>query len=88
MSYLFELSLVLHVYMDAGWNRDVHLHSDATAAIGVARKKGLGKIRRLDSTDLWFQNKIRSNEMKLSKVLGVEDMADVSTESVDGSDMI
>ena len=27
---------------DAGWNIDVHLHSDATAAIVIARRKGLG----------------------------------------------
>ena len=31
------------------------LHSDATAAIGIARKPGMGKIRHLDCTDLWIQ---------------------------------
>ena len=72
---------------DAGWKIDVHLHSDATAAIGIARRKGLGKIRHLDCTDLWIQDKIRSKKMKLSKVLGTDNMADVLTKYVDKKTM-
>ena len=72
---------------DAGWDIAVHLHSDATAAIGIARRKGLGKIRHLDTTDLWIQDKIRSKNMKLSKVLGTENMADVLTKYVDRPSM-
>ena len=72
---------------DAGWDIAVHLHSDATAAIGIARRKGLGKIRHLDTTDLWIQDKIRSKKMKLSKVLGTENMADVLTKYVDRATM-
>ena len=49
---------------DAGWNIDVRLHSDTTATIGIARRKGLGKIRHLDCTDLWIQDRIRSENMK------------------------
>lgn len=67
---------------DAGWKVDVHLHSDATAAIGTARRKGLGTIRHLDTTDLWIQDKIRSKKMQLSKVQGTENMADVLTKYV------
>ena len=72
---------------DAGWKVDVHLHSDATAAIGIARRKGLGKVRHLDTTDLWIQNKIRSKKMKLSTVLGTENMADVLTKYVEKKTM-
>jgi hypothetical protein len=72
---------------DAGWHVDVHLHSDATAAIGIARRKGSGKIRHLDTTDLWIQDKITSKKMQLSEVLGVENMADVLTKYVDKNSM-
>ena len=72
---------------DAGWDIEVHLHSDATAAIGIARRKGLGKIRHLDCTDLWIQDKIRSKKLKLSKVLGTDNMADVLTKYVDKKTM-
>ena len=72
---------------DAGWARDVHLHSDATAAIGIARRKGQGQIRNLDTTDLWIQDKIRSKKMQLSKVLGTDNMADAMTKYVEKKTM-
>ena len=58
------------------------MRTDATAAIGIARRKGLGKIRHLDATDLWIQDRIRSGAIKLSKVPGTENMADVLTKYV------
>ena len=68
---------------DMGWTMRITLHSDATAAIGIARRKGLGKIRHLDVTDLWIQDTIRSKQIKLLKVLGTENVADVFTTYVD-----
>ena len=68
---------------DMGWTVPVTVHSDATAAIGIARRKSLGKIRHLDVTDLWIQDRIRSKQIKLLKVLGTENVADVFTQSVD-----
>ena len=64
---------------DDGWKIDVHLHSDATTATGIARRKGLGKIKHLDCTDLWIQDELFSKKIHLSKVLGTNNMADVVT---------
>ena len=68
---------------DAGWKLPLHVRTDATAAIGIARRKGLGKIHHLDVTDLWIQDKIRSGAIQLSKVAGTENMADVLTKYVE-----
>ena len=68
---------------DMGWNIAINLHSDATAAIGIARRKGLGKIRHLDCTDLWIQDKVRSKDINIFKVLGTDNMADALTKYVD-----
>ena len=68
---------------DLGWRVGIKIHSDATAAIGIARRKGLGKIRHLDTTDLWIQDQVRSRRITLEKVLGTENMADVLTKYVD-----
>ena len=64
---------------DAGWELPLHVCSDATAAIGIARRKGLGKIRHLDCIDLWIQEQIRSKRIMLDKVPGAENMADALT---------
>ena len=34
----------------------LRIHSDATAAIGMARRRGLGKVRHLAVADLWIQH--------------------------------
>ena len=62
---------------DMGWTMPITVHSDATAAIGIARRKDLGKFHRLDVTDLWIQDKIKSEQIKLLKILGTENVADV-----------
>ena len=64
---------------DMGWTMPITVHSDATAAIGIARRKGLGKIRYLHVTVLWIKNKNRSKQIKLLKILGTENAAVVFT---------
>ena len=68
--------------VDLGWKVRIRIHSDATAAIGICRRKGLGKIRHLATTDLWIQDKVRSRVLELVKVLGTENPADVLTKYV------
>ena len=68
---------------DLGFQYKIRLHSNATAAIGIARRRGMGKIRHLDCTDLWIQEKIRSGAVELTKVLGTENPADAFTKHVD-----
>ena len=68
---------------DLGWNLTSCLHSDATAAIGIARRRGVGKIRHLDTADLWIQERIREKESDLPKVLGAENPGDAFTKCVE-----
>ena len=68
---------------DLGFTYGIKVFSDATAAIGIARRRGMGKIRHLDCTDLWIQEKIRSGQVKLEKVLGSVNPADAFTKYVD-----
>ena len=67
--------------LDLALKQDVF--SDATAAIGICRRRGLGKIRHLHTADLWAQDRLRSRDFKISKVLGTEHPADILTKHVD-----
>ena len=71
------------LFKDLGMNMGITVHSDATAAIGIARRRGLGKLRHLDCEDLWLQQKIRNKDIALVKVLGAENPADALTKYVD-----
>jgi hypothetical protein len=72
---------------DMGWNYEINVHSDATAALGIARRRGLGKVRHLDVTDLWIQEKVRAKVVTLHKVEGLKNPADVLTKYVDQASM-
>ena len=69
--------------------RDVplHLHSDSAAAIGIASRTGLGKLRHLEVHLLWIQQHVRSKKFKLSKVPGKENPADLLTKHLGQEDM-
>ena len=68
---------------DLGLKIKLRLHSDSTAAIGVCRRRGLGKIRHLAVADLWLQDKVRLGEISIHKVAGQDNPADVMTKYVD-----
>lgn len=53
------------VALDLGMSWDITLKTDATAAIGITRRRGLGKIRHLATADLWVQDHLRAGDFKL-----------------------
>ena len=68
---------------DLGYTYTLRVHTDATAAIGIARRRGMGKTRHLDTTDLWVQEVVRSGQVELLKVAGEENMADIMMQYID-----
>ena len=60
----------------------VHILTDASAAIGIVRRRGLGRVRHLDVEDLWVQEKIRNTEVVVSKVAGADNLADALTKNL------
>ena len=57
--------------------------TDAAAAVGICRRRGLGKIRHLATADLWIQDRIKKGEFELLRVPGVSNPADILTKHVD-----
>ena len=50
---------------DAGFECALNLQTDATAAIGICRRRGIGKIRHLAVSDLWIQEKLQQHVFSL-----------------------
>ena len=71
------------VAADLGMHWTINLQTDATAAVGICRRKGLGKIRHLATADLWVQDKLKSGAFTLQKIPGTENPADILTKSID-----
>ena len=57
----------------------VTMMSDATAAIGMVHRLGLGKVRHLAVGDLWIQHHVRSGKIRVSKMSRVDNPSDAQT---------
>jgi hypothetical protein len=65
--------------LDLGFEVKVRVYADSSAAIGICKRSGIGKVRHLAVGQLWIQEKVRSGEIALLKVLGSENPADLLT---------
>ena len=68
---------------DFGLDLRPHLYVDASAAICIAQRKGLGKVRHLDTQSLWIQDALREKRLHLHKVPGAENPGDMMTKALD-----
>lgn len=58
------------------------LHVDATAALGILERKGVGRIRHLDVGSLWLHEVQLRQKVELIKVKGTSNPADLMTENL------
>ena len=68
-------------------NRPIELKSDASAAIGICNRIGLGKVRHIEVNQLWLQEKVAQGKMIITKVGTLENLADALTKSLDPESM-
>ena len=68
---------------DLGLSWKIRVSTDAAAAVGICRRRGLGKIRHLATADLWVQDRIKNKDFELLRIPGVSNPADILTKHVD-----
>ena len=56
--------------------------TDASAAAGITARRGAGKIRHIEVSQLWVQDKVRKGEVIMRKVSSEENLADALTKYV------
>ena len=67
------------ILADFGFDAKVRLRSDATAAIGMVLRQGLGRVRHLATSDLWVQQKAKNRYIEVEKLPGPQNPADLMT---------
>ena len=60
---------------------------DASAALAIVQRQGLGKMRHLDTQYLWVQEKAVRKELEFRKVKGKENAADLFTKALKWEDV-
>ena len=68
---------------DLGYDLKLVVNTDSTAAIGIGTRHGLGKVKHMDIKELWIQEKVMDGDVKLNKVPGNDNLADLMTKHLD-----
>ena len=68
---------------DMGLSLPLRIHTDSSAAIGICRRRGLGKVRHIAVGDLWVQERTKNGDFELLKILGTENPGDIFTKFVE-----
>ena len=63
----------------------VTVHADASAAIGIAQRRGVGKVRHIEVHQLWLQDRVSRGDLRIRKVDGNKNPADALTKHVEGN---
>ena len=59
------------------------IHTAASAARGIALRKGLGKVRHIEVSQLWIQNRVSRGDIRIEKVSTSDNVAVSLTKHVD-----
>ena len=70
---------------DLGYKVRGEVWGDASAALGIINRRGLGKTRHIETGLLWIQQTAAEQRLKYYKVLGKENPADLYTKFLDAA---
>ena len=73
--------------MEVGIDVKICLKCDASAAVGIVMRKGLGRVRHIDVTQLWIQEKVAQKLLGIVKVTSKENVSDGLTKGVSGPEV-
>lgn len=60
--------------------------ADASAALEIIARRGIGKAKRLDTSHLWVQEAVARRAVELKQVHGTEHPADLMTKELNAAD--
>ena len=60
----------------------IKVRTDSSAALGVSRRRGLGKLRHVELSQVWLQERVSAGDVQVMKVKGCDNLADALTKHV------
>ena len=72
------------VLKDLGVNLSVAVSTDSSAAKGIANRRGLGKLRHIELSELWVQDLVATGRLVILKIDGSDNSSDSLTKHSTG----
>ena len=76
------------IVQDMDKNLGTIVYSDASAALGVIQRQGLGKLRHIDCSYLFVQALNADRVIQYAKVPGQENPGDIGTKGLNAEDIV
>ena len=76
---------LMSMLKDLNWVMEGKVYGDASAALGIIHRIGLGQARHIDTSLLWIQQTAAERHLTFTKVLGKNNPADIFTKYIDQS---
>lgn len=73
---------------DFGMDLKLKLETDSSGAKGVAARRGVGRIRHLHTPLLWLQRRVADRTLRVFKVDGKTNEADIGTKALAQADVV
>lgn len=67
---------------DWGAERALEIYSDSRAARGTASRRGLGKLRHVQTRHLWIQERVAENHLRICPIGTKNNLADLCTKPI------
>ena len=67
------------VLQDLGIELPITLYTDSSAAKGIASRRGLGKVRHIELSELWLQDQVARGKVEVRKIKGEDNLSDSLT---------
>ena len=68
-----------------GHTMKINLSTDSSAAKGIATRRGVGKVKHLETRTLWVQDQVDRGRLQIRKIDGRINPADLLTKYLSGS---
>ena len=78
---------VKSICQELGVQKRVRIRTDASAAKGIASRRGLGKVRHIEVNQLWVQDKVARGELEVVKISTHDNLADACTKSIESDNL-
>ena len=71
------------ILRDLGVEAKIRIMTDASAAKGIACRRGVGRVKHIELNQLWLQDKVAKGAIEIRKVRTDENLADALTKYLD-----
>ena len=78
---------IVNLALDFGIQLKATVHTDASAALAITHRQGLGKLKHIDFHWLWIQERVKNCNVSTHKVNGKDNPADLFTKLLPREDI-